>query len=620
MKITFKRSLAGVGALALASGALMFIGVGAASAITPSWEPDAASLGPVTFYDASGAVITGGALDAHPMASYFVGAGGLTPSSPANGKATAYAFKPVNPNPTTWSGDTLSASTSFPHGTFYAGTTASYPEPLKSAGLAIAHSTNTDFSMNDFLGEYPAGSVGGLAPDIYQIRVNTGDNNQYYATDIQVDTANNHWSIVYPANAITPTATSVSAVTYTPSANPAPSGTTAVDLSATVSAADSSHPYGFVHLWEDGVDEGDATFNYATGAASAHISGLSDGDSHTFQFKFTPAGAYGSSQDAASTYSVHAPIQTPTVHVLGSAGGTVGLHQTVTATVAAAVGATPTGTVQFKLDGANLGSAVSVADAASSGVQYTPANTSTHTITAVYTSNDTASWTSVDSSTETGDALATLVVTASAPTTPVGTDDQTVTVTVPAGSLVISTPYTATHPLDLGTLQLNAGGTAYDTTPVGFGDVAAAASALAAANENLDSNPTANTTNGVTITDTRAASPGWTAKIQTTDFTKTGGTTPIGGDLLTFDTITPKFIAGNALQSGDVAVATDNTGLNWTTSGTGSVNDLTNPTAFAKTTVAGAGTVAISGKMHLDDVPTSTEDGTYKATLTFTIF
>lgn len=258
----------------------------------PSFEPDQNAQGALTFYNASGTKITSGTLDSHPMAAYFAGSGGATPNTPSSPsgviKATAWAFKPVSATPSGWSGDSLTAST-----TIGAIATAGYPAPLTGSTNAIAKGIASDFSMDDFLGEYPVGSVGGQAADIYEIRVTTGNGAEYYRADIQVDVANNAWTAVYPN-----------------------------------------------------------------------------------------------------------PVATTTA-VSGPTTGTVGTAVTYTAAVTAATG-TPTGTVQFKVDGVNFGSPVSVATAASSGAQYTPTNTTPHTITAVYTSNDLNSYTSsIDSAGQT---------------------------------------------------------------------------------------------------------------------------------------------------------------------------------------------------------------------------
>ena len=64
-----------------------------------------------------------------------------------------------------------------------------------------------------------------------------------------------------------------------------------------------------------------------------------------------------------------------------------------------------------------------------------------------------------------------------------------------------------------------------------------------------------NPNNGVTITDTRAGDLPWTASATVTDFTD-GSNDVINGQNLTFTDVTPVYIAGNALQTGDV-VTTD---------------------------------------------------------------
>jgi hypothetical protein len=249
----------------------------------------------------------------------------------------------------------------------------------------------------------------------------------------------------------------------------------------------------------------------------------------------------------------------------------------------------PAGTVQFTLDGTNVGSAVTLVNGVAS-FQYTPADTAPHTIKAAFTPTNAALFN--PSSDTTG-----VTVTASAPANP--PDPQNFTVTVPAGSLVISTPYTAAHPFNLGTLVLNGAGTQYATVPVAFGTNAAAGTDPG----NLDTNPTASLTNGVTITDTRANSHGWTASAQTTNFVDGGGHS-IDGNGLSFTGVTPKYLTGNNLQAGDVTT-----------------NDITAFSTAAKsfaTTAKGPGTVDIYGMMSLV-APTSSVAGTYTATVTFTI-
>jgi hypothetical protein len=187
-------------------------------------------------------------------------------------------------------------------------------------------------------------------------------------------------------------------------------------------------------------------------------------------------------------------------------------------------------------------------------------------------------------------------------------DPQDVTVNVPAGTLVISTPYTATHPLSLGTMSLSSDGTGY-TASAAFGDPAAAAIALNPSNWNLDTG--APTSNGVTVTDTRANGSGWNISVLANDFSGPAGKT-ISGNNLTFTNIAPKYITGNALQSGVTAPAAGVTAFG-PGSGGKTFASLA-PVAPATST----GTVAITALLGLT-APTSTAAGQYTATITFSI-
>jgi hypothetical protein len=121
---------------------------------------------------------------------------------------------------------------------------------------------------------------------------------------------------------------------------------------------------------------------------------------------------------------------------------------------------------------------------------------------------------------------------------------------------------------------------------------------------------TAPTANDVTITDTRAGNLGWTASAQATDLTGPAGkTTPIPGDTLSLTGVTPRYLSGNALQAG--SVSTDDI----TVFGTAAKS-------FArKNDGQGPGTVDIYGTLGL--IANSTRAGAYAgdyaATVTFTI-
>ena len=91
-----------------------------------------------------------------------------------------------------------------------------------------------------------------------------------------------------------------------------------------------------------------------------------------------------------TTSYASAPVATTTVLTASTTAPTVNTALTLTATVSADSGSgTPAGTVQFAIDGANAGSAVTL----SSGVatySYTPATSGSHTIVATYTPSSAA--------------------------------------------------------------------------------------------------------------------------------------------------------------------------------------------------------------------------------------
>ncbi len=571
--------LGGVGALAIAGG-LLIAGASAASAAPPTFEPDPNAVGTVGLYDASGNQLTSGSLDSHPVATYFAASGAATTGSPSNPKATPYAYIPQDGvNPANWSGDTLGPSTSF-------GTTvsSSYPGALANSANAIAKAGSTDFSLNDILAEFTPTST--LNPNVVEIRVYTGNAAAYYDMDVKVDTTANTWTQVYPTVAAK-VSTSISAISATP-ATPAPSGTTSVALSATLSAADASHPGGTVHLFDGTTDKGAATLDPTTGAISATAT-VADGGNYSYTFVYTAAGNYTGTTSPALAYHVKGAASATSIVTGGSPIGTVGTPQQVTATVSG-ISVAGAGKVQFTLDGANLGAAVPVDATGAASQTYTPADASAHTIKSSFIPTDPTVY--APSSDATG-----ITITASAPAN--APDPQNVDVVVPAGSLVISTPYTPAHPFHLGTMALSADGSSLSTAPVKFGDPAAPA---ATDPGTLDASVTASTSNGVTITDTRPGSTGWAASASTTDFVN--GANSIDGNDLSFSNVAPKYLAGNALQAGSVT--------------TYDITKFKTPQKFAETT-HGPGTVNITGTMSLTGVPTSTKPGTYTATVTFTI-
>lgn len=167
--------------------------------------------------------------------------------------------------------------------------------------------------------------------------------------------------------------------------------------------------------------------------------------------------------------------------------------------------------------------------------------------------------------------------------TPVGAATQSVVVTIPTGSLSITTPYTVDRPLVLGSADL-------DQTTSTF-----AAGALIA---------------GIAITDTRAGNRGFAASVSSSRFVNSTGDS-FAAARAGFVDLAADQILGNAMLASDVRVvdvppAAPGLGLS---------------RVFATYPAGrGIGTVRIHGSLVLKGVPSSVRAGQYRATLTFTAF
>jgi len=178
-------------------------------------------------------------------------------------------------------------------------------------------------------------------------------------------------------------------------------------------------------------------------------------------------------------------------------------------------------------------------------------------------------------------------------------DPQTVDVSIPAGTLTITTPYDPANPFNLGSAVLDPADSKF-TASAQFGT------------------PATDGTNagGVTVTDTRAGQQGWTASAVSSNFTDAASDV-INAQDLTFTGVQPSYIAGNALQSGVTTTPITNTAIYGpTATGTDGLGGV-HPFATAPVG-ASDGSVFINGVLTLT-APTSTPAGQYTATLTFTI-
>ncbi len=429
----------------------------------------------------------------------------------------------------------------------------------------------------------------------YVLRLKTSANSlpqttSYDSADIQI--TGSTWSVVYPA----PTLTTTNTVLTTTQTSPQVSGTP-VQLNATVSP---SAP-GTVQF-ENGTTAIGSPVTVAAGTASLTTSSLPVG-SDTLHAVFTPAqfSAYnGSTGTDSFTVSPAPAANTTTALSVNPTSAPADTAVTVTAdvsnTATSAALLVGDGQVKFYDDGTdstgditNNSTLLGTESLAAGGIATLPYNSfavGTHNLVAQF----------VPTNPSTYNTSTSLAVPFTATTPAIAPASQTINVNIPAGSIVITTPYSSTNPFALGTAALDANDSKY-TASQAFGNL---------------SNPA----NGVTITDTRAGDQPWTASATVTDF-KDGANDVINGQNLTFTGVVPAYIAGNALQSGDVTTTDVTNSAIYGATASGSDGLKGGPHPFASA-AAGEGSVNIDGILTLT-APTSSPAGTYTATLTFTV-
>ncbi|HEX3335917.1 MAG TPA: Ig-like domain-containing protein, partial [Jatrophihabitans sp.] len=451
--------------------------------------------------------------------------------------------------------------------------------------IPVSHPGPTDVNLTAALGGAVLDTTPGYA-NIVQIRMTqTGSSNAYYTADISYDSAAGTWSQVYPAVVASTTTT----LTATPS--PATVGDT-VTLNATVTPSGAAGTVQF----KDGASNIGAPVTVTSGAASTTTSTLAAG-SHSLSAVFTPNDptSFGGST-GTFTEQVNPPA-TPTSTTLAVSGGylTAGSSATLTASVTGPGStANGAGTVAFY----DNGSATAVPGTLTTGPTGTYTLTvdsgfsaGSHSIVAKFAPTDVNVYQASQSAPQSFLTQAAQVGACAQPGS-VCTDTQNVTATVPVGTLVINTPYTAAAPLDLGTLVLDPTTSATLTGSAAF--------------------------QHIVVTDTRSGNLPWTVQAVASNLSD-GGSNP-----------------NSVINAQNLGL----TGLAQTSSGAGFTGVLTYTNRAAANGVApgapgsaglggglpqtiittdhGLGTVDINGTLTLI-APSSTEPGTFAGTITFTV-
>lgn len=351
----------------------------------------------------------------------------------------------------------------------------------------------------------------------------------------------------------------------------------AFTLTATVAPAAATGTVQFLNgttsLGTATVTTGTATLSTASIATAgvASITAVYSGDT-----------AYATSTSAAVSVTVNlAPVATTTT-VSATSADNVALHPaTVTATVTPA-GAVGSVAITGSLNGGVAQPIATVTLGSTGIVSVTTSGLTqgTWTINAAFTGTTPY----VNSASVTA---ATLVLTAPAypSATPASSD---VTVTIPTGSLVITTPWTSATPLNLGTAVLDSATSTWSTPVTNFTSAT-------------------NQAQAIQIVDTRAGVPGFTAQVSSTDFKN--GTLSFPVSYMGLINVAAHQVVNNAIQATGVV-----------TSNVASLSSLAQTFASYHPASSTLGTAWISGDLSLKGVPTSVQPGTYTATLTFTAF
>jgi hypothetical protein len=578
MKLKMKSLTGGALGLAIVSGMLLG-GMASASAAAPSFEPDPAASGTVALYDALGNQITSGSVNDSPLAAYYVASGtGFAGDIKAN---VAYATPQDGVPTASWTTvETWTSSQNFPNHT--------YPGVPGTTNNAVVKGSATDGGLATHITNFPSASA--TNPGVYQIRLYTlpGDSaGTYYSMDVKV--TGTTWTQVYP-NVVATTTTTLAS-----SANPSIAGSS-VTLTATETGSDSTHPAGSVVFKDGGTTLATVAVNGSGVATTTSSFALG---SHSLSAIFTPTDLTSYSGSTGTLTQVANPPATPTNTALTIGGGntTAGSDTTLTATVTGP-GTTPNGagTVAFYDNGS----------AAALPGTVTPGPTGTyvldlatgfaagpHSIVAKFTPTDVTSFQASQSGAQ---AFTTLAVQVGACAQPgsVCTDVQNIQATIPVGTLVINTPYTAAHPLDLGNLVLQPNATEYKGTGA---------------------------FTNIIVTDTRAGNLPYTVSAQSSNLTDGGSNTNsvINSQNVGLTGLSPAGSSGfsSPVHVVDNPAADPAVGPAAVLGAPGQQGLGINPHSIV-TVDHGLGTLTMNGTLTIT-APTSTEAGLFTGTITFTV-
>jgi hypothetical protein len=308
---------------------------------SPPWEPDPNAVGTLTFYDASGNVITGGPNSAH-LFDYALASTDDPSAHPGLTSDLLFANPVPGANPASWSTHADESSPSSDSGA--PGVLGTSTHPLMEVD---ADGANLEAAASGFVPNTQAGYV-----DIYQVRVYTSGGGgtgatKYWEADVQVNN-NGTWQEVYPVAGSSGIATATTLTVL-----PSPKGTQgqSTTVTATEVATDTTHPAGSIEIDDGNQVLGSGTVD-SSGQYQVATSTLLPG-THSLSATFTATAAgYNGSTSGITHYLVNPVAKTPTISGTARAGKSVTCNEAVTSGETAAF--------TWKANGAKIGGSKSL--------------------------------------------------------------------------------------------------------------------------------------------------------------------------------------------------------------------------------------------------------------------
>jgi hypothetical protein len=445
------------------------------------------------------------------------------------------------------------------------------PALVTPSGANLSSINTTGAPISDSLNALASGDGADLITGVYHITANCMQgvftNVGTYEGDLQITNGGTPTTGTYVM--VAPTAP---ASTTTLGVSPASPQLTGVNLTLTANVSSTAPVAGTV-TFKDGSTVLNSTPATVTGGVATFTVNTTTlgGGAHSLTAEFTPTdpAVVAASASAAVPFQVNAPAQATTTTLASSPASPTTVD---VVTLSATVSPSAPGTVTFK-EGATVVATTSANIGGVFSASLTGLSAGAHTYTADFAPANPAAFLASSGGPTTVNVTAFAGV----------SDTETITTTVPAGTLTITAGGPA---VDLGTASLNAANTLLVTAP-------------------KDINP-------VTVTDTRSGNLGYTVSGVAGDFSTASGD-KINSENLGW---TPKVLNAPAIVTATAgpAVAPGNGVAVGATTGAG----LKTSRVLA-TTSAGAsiGTAQYSATLVLQ-APTTSKAGTYSTTLTLT--